>query len=120
MKDHQFLIASRRCDQCLFGPNKIVSDSRKEDVLRGCEAQDRHFVCHKSSIRDPEEGMVCRGFYEVHRGTGQGLRIAERLGIAAFADPNTGLVVSDAPTSTAPVSSQSTNIRRPKNGDHNR
>lgn len=87
-----FLVASRCCDQCLFGPNKIVSDDRKEEIIRSCLEEDRHFVCHKSSIRDEREGMACRGFYEKHPGTGRGIRLAKALRVLGFADPDTGEV----------------------------
>ena len=94
-----FLIASRRCGQCLFGPNKVVTDASKRKVLRDCVREDRHFVCHKSSIRDPDEDMACRGFVEHYRGVGQLLRIARSLGVAREADPDTGEVVGgSAPT----------------------
>lgn len=92
-KRRGFKVASRACGQCLFGPNKIVSDERKDEVLEECENEDTYFVCHKSTIRDPNEGMCCRGFYEAHPGTGQMLRIAERLGAVVFADPDTGELV---------------------------
>lgn len=87
-----FLVASRACDQCLFGPRKIVDDERKAEVLAGCEREDRHFVCHKSTIRDPDEDMCCRGFYEAHPTTGKLRRFAEFIGVVRFADPDTGEV----------------------------
>lgn len=93
MSNGKLLIASRCCNQCLFGPNKIVSDARKRSLLRDCASRDEHFVCHKATIRDASENMVCRGFFEAHRGTGQLLRIAQRLGVVAVADPDTGEVV---------------------------
>ncbi len=87
------LVASRCCDQCLFGANKIVSDTRKRSILRDCVKQDKHFVCHKSSIRDEDEGMVCRGFFEAYPGVGQLVRVAKRLDAVSFADPETGEVI---------------------------
>lgn len=64
-------VAEQRCNQCLFGPNKIVSERRKREVLRQCERQDAHFVCHKS------DDICCRGFYDTH--TSNLIRIMQRL-----------------------------------------
>ncbi len=93
MSSGKLLVASKCCNQCLFGPNKVVTDSRKRSILRGCVEHDEVFVCHKSTIRSADEGMVCRGFFETYPNRGQFRRIAERLGAVAFADPDTGEVV---------------------------
>lgn len=68
-------VAAERCNQCLFGPNKIVSERRQREVLRQCERQDAHFVCHKASNSD--QGVCCRGFYDTR--TSNLIRIMQRL-----------------------------------------
>ena len=75
-------VKSRCCNQCLFSKNKIVSDERKEQILRDCRRNDTHFTCHKASIE--EKDIVCRGFYE--RETSQMIRISGRLGMLKFVD----------------------------------
>lgn len=50
------------CNQCLFTPNKIVSDERKTEILKSCKKHNNHFVCHKATIRGCK--VTCRGFYD--------------------------------------------------------
>lgn len=87
-------VAHRRCDQCLFGPNKIVSDARRDQVLAECAAEDRYFVCHKASQRGDE--VVCAGFVESFRRgerNAQGLRLAVALDVMVPVDVETGVPV---------------------------
>lgn len=77
--------------QCLFGPNKIVPPERAAEILKGCARDDRHFECHKGTIRG--EPIVCAGFVAaVERGTiaNQSVQVACRLGLLNPIDPETG------------------------------
>lgn len=47
-----FLVQKKRCDECLFSEGKIVSNGRREEVLRDCQELNTHFVCHKASLKD--------------------------------------------------------------------
>jgi hypothetical protein len=76
-------VCRERCHVCLFGPNKIVSDARRKQILRDCRRRDVHFICHKSSIHGDGE-TCCRGFYDTQ--TSQLIRIAQRLGVVKFID----------------------------------
>lgn len=58
-----FLVAEKRCPQCLFSPKKIVSDAREADILANCEADGSYFVCHKGSMTGNDQ-LCCRGFYD--------------------------------------------------------
>lgn len=87
-------VAHRRCAECLFGLNKIVSDARRDQVLAECEAEDRYFVCHKASQRGDE--VVCAGFVESFRRgerSAQGLRLAVALDVMVPVDVETGVPV---------------------------
>ncbi len=64
-------VCAKRCNQCLFSSNRIVSKKRMKEILQECEQTDSHFVCHKS------EDSVCAGFYET-RSTNL-IRIMQRL-----------------------------------------
>lgn len=77
----KFAVLAERCDQCLFGPNKIVSNERRADILQTIRRQDSYFVCHKASIA----GVVaaCRGDYD-QNGCGQIGRIMGRPGAVRF------------------------------------
>ena len=84
-------VARRRYDPCLFGPNKIVDDRRKAQVLAETARNRSHFECHKGTIRG--KAVVCAGYAEAERRgevDSQSLRIARRLGIVREVDPDTG------------------------------
>jgi hypothetical protein len=76
-----FKVMAERCDQCLYGPNKIVSDESRKQILRDTVQSDRHFICHKATIAGTE--ACCRGDWDAHCG-GQLGRIAGRLGVVQF------------------------------------
>jgi len=78
-------VMSRRCDQCLMSEQRIVSASRASQILRDCRKRDVAFECHKGSIAG--RAIACRGHYDT--GVGQMGRIAERLGMVSFIDPDT-------------------------------
>lgn len=56
------LVMPKVCDQCLLGTNKIVSDSRRDELLETCNANSRAFTCHKATIAG--ETRVCRAFFD--------------------------------------------------------
>lgn len=85
-------VMKRRCDQCLYGPDKIVSNRRRAEILRECRAKDTDFLCHKGSNQDLN--IVCRGHLDASGG-GQLTRIAGRLGWIEFIDPETMTPVKD-------------------------
>lgn len=77
------------CDQCLFSSNKIVSDNRKAEVLAEIKSKQTFFVCHKSSIEDPAEGIMCRGFYEANKTTSLLILLGHAAGVVVFKDQPT-------------------------------
>jgi hypothetical protein len=77
-----FKVSDKCCDQCLFSPNKIVSEKRKESLLKKITKEQSYFVCHKATIKGEE--TCCRGFYEKLGAQSQMIRIAERLGEVEF------------------------------------
>lgn len=77
-----FEVMSRKCDQCLMTPQRIVSGARMKQLVRQCRQRDRSFICHKS----PEGRQIaCRGHFDT--GVGQLSRVAERLGMVREVDP---------------------------------
>lgn len=82
-----FRIMAQRCNQCLFGPNKIVSDARRRQILRECARKDSHFICHKATIQDKE--VCCRGFYNADPYASNLMRIASRLGVIEIMEEDT-------------------------------
>ena len=78
-----FRVVAERCDQCLFGPNAIVSARRRKEVLNRCmkRAKETFFVCHKTS------DVCCRGFYDSDLGGRVAvIQIARRLGFVEFVE----------------------------------
>ena len=78
-----FEVMAKRCDECLYGPDKIVSDERRKQIIREIEAKDCHFICHKATIVG--RNICCRGDWD-QRGAGQMGRIAGRLNVVKFID----------------------------------
>lgn len=62
---------ARRCDECLFSSAKIVSDSRKEQILADCRETGNYFICHKDTK------ACCRGYYDA--GITQNVQVIKRL-----------------------------------------
>lgn len=82
-KRKKFLVAEKRCDQCLYSSAKIVGDERRADVLESCRRTGSYFLCHKATIHG--RAVVCRGFFDAE--PNQACQVAERLGLVEFVDP---------------------------------
>lgn len=78
-----FKVLKERCDQCLYGPNKIVSNERRAEIIREITRKDAHFICHKATMVGKE--ACCRGDWD-QRGGGQLGRIMDRLNAVEFVD----------------------------------
>jgi hypothetical protein len=78
-------LMARQCSQCLMGPNKIVSNRRKAQILRETIAKDCQFICHKS----PNGRRISCAGHDERTGGGQMARLAERLDMIVLIDPDT-------------------------------
>jgi hypothetical protein len=76
-----FEVLSERCDQCLYGPNRIVREARRKQLLRDLHRSDGYFICHKATLAGLK--VACHGDWE-QRACGQVGRIAGRLGVVSF------------------------------------
>lgn len=83
-----FQVMIRQCEQCLFSANRIVSGQRAADIIEQTKRQNKHFVCHKSP---KGREIACKGHHDT--GISQMSRIAERLGIVEWVDPDTLQIV---------------------------
>ena len=77
-------VCKERCAECLFSPDKIVSDERKQQIIRDCLKNNQYFVCHKFGVEGEDgqtvgEEVVCRGFYDSYGSQINLVRIAQRL-----------------------------------------
>ncbi len=75
-------IQSRQCDQCLFSKRRVVSAERMREIVRKCQRDDAHFICHKT------KDTCCAGFYK--RYSTNFIRVMGRLNGIVFVDPETG------------------------------
>ncbi len=76
-------VLRERCDECLYGKHKIVSNARRAEILRELERKDSYFICHKASIAGVD--VACRGDFD-QRGCGQLGRIMGRLNAIEYVD----------------------------------
>lgn len=73
-KTGKLRVCEKRCNECLFSNNKIVSDERKLNLLEQCARTGRYFLCHKHR----GVAVVCRGFFDEQ--ANPMCQVAERLG----------------------------------------
>lgn len=70
-----YRVRAKRCNECLFSINAIVSIERRAQILRELEEHDDWFICHLS-----DGTLRCRGDYD-HRRHARCDRLAKALGI---------------------------------------
>ena len=73
-------VMEKRCAECLFSNAKIVSDTRRDDILAHCARTGVAFQCHKATI--VHRKVVCRGFFDAEASLV--VRLAKALGRVAF------------------------------------
>lgn len=76
-----FEVCEKKCDQCLFTPNRVVGATRMKQILQECASKDTHFACHKGTIAGKD--ICCRGFYDSGL-TSNMMRISKRMGWVRF------------------------------------
>lgn len=103
-----FLVCAAECDQCLFGPNRVVTSSRMRELLKETQRKDTYFVCHKSTLAG--HNVACAGWHA--RFDCNLSRIMGRLGGVSFVDPET----ATAPGTGAPVPGPPTRRTRDEGG----
>lgn len=81
-----FKVCNKRCDQCLFSAQKIVSDERRDQIIKDCLRTEAHFICHKHTIADSRSNVCCRGFYDTYPNATQAMQIATRLGFIEWVE----------------------------------
>lgn len=75
-----------RCDQCLFGANKVVSEERKQELIEQCIKAEGWFVCHKST--QVGEHICCRGYWDIYKSDVISLRVAQMFNGYEFGKEN--------------------------------
>ena len=77
-------VCEKKCDECLFSANRIVSKATAKEIMNEVRRTDSHFHCHKAQLRGDKEKLVCAGSVEFHQG--QLYRIMGRLGGIVLVD----------------------------------
>ena len=80
-------VMAEPCNECLMSKNRIVSASRRKQILQETEAKDCHFICHKATIAGRD--IACRAHYDATGGGKMG-RFAKWLNQVKFVDLNEG------------------------------
>jgi len=78
-----FTVAANKCSDCLFSANKIVDNTRRNNILQHCLENDTYFECHKGTIAGLH--ICCRGFYNSTYGDSvTPVQLAKRLTIMGY------------------------------------
>ena len=84
-----FQVANKQCENCLLGPNALVSPEAVRQHLKTCREKDCHFICHKASMEGKD--ICCRGFYDTQ--TSNLIRVMQRIGGIEFVELPEGVPV---------------------------
>jgi hypothetical protein len=78
-------VMAKCCDQCLFGKNKLVSHTRRKQIIDKCSRTGRTFECHKATIADKK--VMCHAFFNLQVKLGNMLcQVAQRLGLVEYVE----------------------------------
>lgn len=76
-------VYEKRCNQCLFSDNRVVSEHRAELMLKELDGTNTHFICHKSTL-DNNGSVCCKGFWDEYKNKMLKLILADKLGLVEF------------------------------------
>lgn len=88
----QMQVCSRKCNQCLFSKDRLVSADQANALIRASLQDGGFFNCHKGSIAG--EPLVCNQFWQTYRHKCDTLQLAQRLD-AMFGGGNIHLLDPD-------------------------
>jgi len=77
-------VLNNRSDECLFSPNPIVSQKRKELIIEQTLDQDRYFTSHKAMIASRD--LCCRVFFDIHKYDSLVTPLAIQLNLVEFVE----------------------------------
>jgi hypothetical protein len=78
------LVMAKRCAQCLYSDNKIVSDARRDQLLADCAKTERGFTCHKATHARMD--AMCRAHWDATKNVTLRNRLAQRLKVVRFVE----------------------------------
>jgi hypothetical protein len=77
-----FNVYEKPCKNFLFSENRIVSEERANQLISECLDENRHFLCHKSTINN--DHVCCHAFYKKYKNSIWYMAFAERLKMVLF------------------------------------
>lgn len=75
-------VREKRCDTCIFGRNRPVSQTRVNQMVRDADRDESCIPCHKHLYVGEDVQPVCRGYFD--RRSSMTLRLADAIGIVRF------------------------------------
>jgi hypothetical protein len=45
-----FQVMKKRCNECLYGANRVVRTNRASEIIRELNEKDDYFICHKATL----------------------------------------------------------------------
>lgn len=86
-------ICEKKCDECLFTKNRLVSFERAKELILECLENDQYFICHKSTLK---WGTVCcKWFFDKHKRDVLPIRLATSLNILEFVNTDDEPIVTN-------------------------
>lgn len=58
-------VCKKRCEHCLFGDKRLVTETDVARIIKKCAARDAHFICHEATEREVD--VMCRGWWDEFR-----------------------------------------------------
>ncbi len=87
------LVYETPCKNCLFSDNKIVSDQRKEEILKTCTEEQTHFTCHKATMQGKD--VCCNRFYHTQGHVSKKIQLLNWLNAVQFVPvPEGGILIT--------------------------
>lgn len=80
-----FQVYQERCKNCLFSQHTIVSSERVKEIIKECQDNQTHFICHVSTLEN-NGNICCKGFYDTLGDKIDKIQIAKRLGLVSFVE----------------------------------
>lgn len=77
-------VMTKRCNECLYSNNRIISDERASALLAHCAETESHFICHKASSSGVD--VMCRGHWDETKNETLRNRLAQELDRVRYID----------------------------------
>ena len=84
--DGKVWVRGRKCDACLYSPDRIVPGSRARELTEETRrTEGASFICHKGQVSD-EQNSICRGWWDAFAAEDQTMRMVVAMGLVAYTE----------------------------------